>query len=138
MKIKYLLYINTRYKFTITYLKKYSLSPFLSSWIKWWYSSNSSLLLNICSTQNLSLAWRLRNALGALRHLLLCYRGILLQCCGSSRSAPEFYNLSDSVIVILYFILTLSSLGGWYQSVYIYIQICTDWCHLLGGGTAEM
>ena len=64
--------------------------------------------------------------------------GILLECCGSPRSATEFYNLSDNVIVILYYILTSSSLSGRYQSVYIYIQICTDGYHLLGGGRAEI
>ena len=55
-----------------------------------------------------------------------------------SRSAPVFYNLSDSVIDILSYILTSFSLSGWYQSAYIYIQIYTDWCHLLGGRRAEI
>ena len=67
-----------------------------------------------------------------------CYRGILLECRGNARWALGFYNLSDSVIVILYYILILSSLGRWYQSIYIYIQICTGWCHLLDGGGAEI
>ena len=65
-------------------------------------------------------------------------RGVLFECFRSPRWAPGFYNLSDSVIVTLYYILIWSSLVGWYQSMYIYIQICTDWCHLLGGGGAEM
>ena len=50
-----------------------------------------------------------------------------------SQLAPRFSILSDSVIAVLDYILILPSLGGLYQSVYIYIQVCTDWCHLLGG-----
>ena len=66
-----------------------------------------------------------------------CHRRILLECCGSSGLAPGFDILSDKVINVLYYILILSSLGGWYQHVYIYIQMCTDWCHSLGEHTTQ-
>ena len=56
-------------------------------------------------------------------------RGIFLECCKSFRLAPRFFILSGSM---LYYILALSLQGRWYQNVGIYIQMCTDWCHLLG------
>ena len=51
-------------------------------------------------------------------------RGILFECSRSPRSAFGFHILSDRVIVMLHNILILSSLGGRYQSAYIYTQMC--------------
>ena len=62
------------------------------------------------------------------------HRRILFRCCGSPKAAARLFILSDSVIV---FTLILSSLGEWYQSVYIYIQLCKYWCLLLGGMGSE-
>ena len=66
------------------------------------------------------------------------HKGILLACCRSFRLAHRFFILCDNVIIMLYYILALSLLGRWYQNVDIYIQLCTDWCHLLGGDGTRM